>query len=443
MREASFVKSPALPLLALTLAGLLLRVVCLLAHAPTVDDLMVAISAVNFVDSGLLGPTMWNHPVLRNLLAYGMLMLFGPGAAGVIGLNLLMGTLCIPLVHAVTRRLTGERRVALSAALLFALEPLAIEYSSQAINDIYLAFFPLAGILCVYRHLDSRRPGWLLAAGALFGLGIASKWSALFQLAVMVGVLLVRELRGPQAALAERGARALFQASALVVLPLTIYLATFAPWFARGYSLAEWPALQVSMYQETKLHTGYHDEIYGDHIAAQWFVRPGVSHVDRVFTLPEGPSVAEPTMRDNLKHLMAVANPMVWLAVIPALLLLLNRAWRARSEELHTLAALLLASYLPFAVVPRPVWFNTGVVVLPYVVMTVAYGVWRLFPETGSPWRRRVPVIYLGLACLVSLALYPLAIGLGFRLPLVGESLLEGAKHEQGVSKDIYQKENH
>ena len=432
-------RGPALQLAAITAAGLLLRIVCLLAHPPTPDDVWVTLSSINFLESGQLGPTMWNHPGLRNILAYGMLQFFGSGLFGVVGLNLLLGTICIPMVHALALRLTSEGRIALGAALLFALEPLAVQYSCQAINDIYLVAFPLAGILAAYRYLDRGSPAWLVACGAAFGLGLASKWSALFQLSVVGALLLLRLRRGP-GSLQIKLARGSLIFCSLVLLPGVIYLLSFAPWFARGYALSEWPALQKSMYQETKLHTGYKDRIYGDHRAELWFLEPGVSHVDQIFSIPEGPLRSAPNARDNLTVLLTVANPLVWLALIPALCVVLRRAWLERSEGLGVLVALLLFSYLPFAVAGRPIWFNTGVVVLPYLVIVVAAGVWRLFPVSRLRWRDRVFPLYLGSACLVSLALYPLAIGKGYGLPVLGKHLLDNARSEQGESKERYER---
>jgi dolichyl-phosphate-mannose-protein mannosyltransferase len=440
MKGGGLTRSCALRLAGLTLVGLLLRVVCLVAHPPTPDDIGVTLTAINYLESGQLGPTMWNHPGLRNFLAYGMLQLFGPGMFGVVGLNLLLGTLCIPLLHALALRLTGSGRAAFSAALLFTLEPLAIQYSSQAINDIYLVFFPLAGILAAYRYLDTERPAWLLACGALFGLGLASKWSALFQLAVVAGLLLRRLLSSREPG-SGRLVRGMFLCCTLVVVPGTIYLVSFAPWFARGYSLAEWPALQKSMYRETKLHTGYKDRIYGDHRAELWFVRPGISHVDTIFSFPEGAPVPEQSPGDNLTVLLTVANPLVWLALIPALLVVVRRAWRERSEELTVLLALLLFSYLPLVLAGRPIWFNTGVVVLPYVVILIACALGQLWPDAARGAGRRFVGLYLGGACLVSLALYPLAIGKGFELPVLGKYLLEKARNQQGESKQQYERQ--
>jgi dolichyl-phosphate-mannose-protein mannosyltransferase len=423
---------------AVTALGLLLRLLALGSQPPTTDDQMVLLSAVNYIESGQLGPTMWNHPALRNILAYGMLKLFGSGQTGTLGLNILLGSLCTPLVYAVGGRLTGSRLVAFTAALIWAVEPLAVGYSRQAINDIYLAFFPLAGILAAWRYLETERTAWLVGAGAAFGLGLASKWSALFQLAVMGCFVVYRLLRSGEtpAALAPRG---FFIVSSLVILPLTIYLATFAPWFGRGYSLREWPALQQSMYRETKLHTGYKKEIYGDHQAWQWFVRPGVSHEDYIFNLPPGPLTAEPSLRENLKVLMAVANPLVWLAVLPAFLLLVRRAWRERSEGLTVLAALLSGSYLPFLVTHRPIWFNTGVVVLPYVAILVAYSICEIVPPSRQKLRRGFVRTYIVAVVLVSLCLYPLAIGKGFDLPLVGDYVFSKTVNRQGVSKEQYE----
>jgi dolichyl-phosphate-mannose-protein mannosyltransferase len=424
-------KSFALRVALLTLAGFLLRTLWLLSQPVSVDDYMVGITAINYMESGQLGPTMWNHPGLRNILVYGALKLFGPGVLGLKGWNVLFGTLSIPLLAAVTRRLMQSDRVALTAAFLWAVEPLAIDFSRQAINDIYLAFFPLLGIWLLLRYLDAFRPIWLCLAGIAWGCGLASKWSALFPLLVTGGYLLWQTRRAPAEVAGGRVARFIFYAATLAVLPATLYLLTYLPWFGRGYALADWPALQQSMYLETKLHTGYHETIVGDHLAYEWFVKP-VTYRDIFFSggIGDGPVTGKMTL------LLAVADPLVWLLVLPAVGVLLYRGVRGRSAGELAVAVLFLLSYLPLVVAQRPIWVNTALSVLPFAQMAVAYLLWNV--PGRELFRNRLACAYLACVLIVSALLYLPVIGKGELLPMVGPSLLERFASEPRSSKEPY-----
>ena len=408
---------------AVTLLALLLRVAGLGSQPPSLDDYAVANTAVNYVEGGQLGPTMWNHPGLRNVLVYWSMQLFGAGAAGVKGWSVLSGTLSVPLLALVARRLTGSAVVGLTAAILWGMEPLAVDFSRQGINDIYLAFFSLAGIWLALRFRDGHNPWWLVAAGIAFGLGLASKWSVVFPLAVTGVLLLADQFRGHGETAGLRACRLAFLAASLAILPLTVYLLTFAPWFGRGYSLDEWPTLQKAMYRETKLHVGYQPTVTGDHRARQWFVRPVAFRESFPLVRREKNIPTEPGVKDKMVMLVAIANPLAWLPVLPAVAWTAWRGCRERRGMLLYLAALFGASYLPLAVAWRPIWVNTAVSVLPFAFMAVSWAMWDIL---GCPPRRRMLLAaWLALTVAVSASLYPLAIGKGLQIPVVRDYLLE------------------
>nr|WP_281412900.1 phospholipid carrier-dependent glycosyltransferase [Geobacter grbiciae] len=375
---------------------------------------------------------MWNHPELRNIIVYWSMKLLGSGVWGIKGWSFLFGTLTVPLMALVGRRIFRNGTIALIAALFWALDPLAIDFSRQAINDIYLAFFPLAAILCAYRFTDSRNPLWLIVAGVLFGFGLASKWSALFQI-IPTGMLLVHVLRSGRANRASFAGKMLFLFASLVILPVTIYLITFFPWFGRGYSVAEWPALQKAMYRETKLHTGYQKTIVGDHKAYEWFILP-VTYQDIFFNKQEeGEARHVPTFEENAVILLVVTNPLVWLLVLPAVGRAAYRGIRERDEGLCYLSALFLLSYLPLAAVHRPIWVNTALAVLPYALMAVAWFVWDILRNISA--RRRIVAVYLAVVVVLAVPQYVLVIGKGFSIPYVREYLMEKYSHDENPQR--------
>lgn len=409
--------------LLITLLALVLRVAGLASQPVSHDDFDVAVSAINYMESGQLGPTMWNHPVLRNILVYYAMKLFGTGVIGVKGVSLLFGVLTTLLIAVVGRRMFPDYRIALLAALLWAVDPLAIDFSRQAINDIYLAFFPLAAIYCVYRFRDAGGAAWLIGAGVLFGCGLASKWSVVFPLAVTFGLVIKTLWDETKDRTAERLARTLHAASFLIVLPALLYFLTFLPWFGRGYSLSEWPALQKSMFIETSQHTGYKPgAMVGRDIKAyEWFIRP-VTFVDTMFNIDRDDQVTISTER-NATVLLAMSNPLVWLLVLPAVFFLTMRGWKERNEGLLFLSALFLFSYVPLVAARRPIWLNTALSVLPFALMVAAWLVWTLADRFGN--RNRIIAVYLAFVIAVSAPLYFLATGKGLQMPFAKEYLMK------------------
>ena len=409
----------------ITLLALFLNCFQLASQPASADDLDVALSAINYMESGQLGPTMWNHPCLRNIIVYWSLQMFGTGVLGAKGVSLLLGTLCTPLIGLVTQRIFKDNRITLVAALLWAVDALVIDFSRQGINDIYLAFFPLAAIYLFFRFRESGHQLWLLGSGICFGLGLASKWSSLFPQLVTFTLLVVTIHKETHGFLAQRLARYSHAAAMLLLVPLLVYLLTFIPWFSRGYSLAEWPALQRSMYLETSQHVGYKPKPWDDHDnkAYKWFIVPSV-FVDPFMSMdsPDGGKTV-PTFEDSTTVVLGVANPLVWLLTLPAICFVLRRGIRDCDEGALYLAGLFIITYLPFVLSPRPIWMNTSLTVLPYAIMAVASFVWWLAMQFRRA--RLALTVYLLAVLVVATPLYLLACGKGTRIPVMKEYLTE------------------
>ena len=426
MKADMTTRTATIALAFITLLALFLNGFQLARQPVSHDDYYVALSAINYMESGQLGPTMWNHPDLRNILVYYALRTFGTGVLGVKGVSLLLGTLCTPLIGLVTRRMFKDDLIALIAAFLWACDALVIDFSRQGINDIYLAFFPLAAIYLVYRYRESGNQGWLLGSAICFGLGLASKWSAVFPLLVTFALLIAAIHKETKDAIRVRIAGYCHTAVMLLLVPALVYLLTFIPWFGRGYSITEWPALQRSMFLETSQHTGYKPKQWDDrdNRAYKWFVVPSV-FVDPFMNMdaPDGGTRELPEFEKSATVVLGVANPLVWLLTLPAIFFLLRRAARERDEGAGYLAGLFLVSYLPLVCSPRPIWLNTALSVLPYAIIAVAWFV----RSVVSRFKRQELVLaaYLLLVLLVASPLYLLAIGKGVRIPVVKDYLME------------------
>lgn len=384
----------------ITLCGFLLRWSGLSGLPLSGDDACVAISAVNYMEQGHLGPTMWNHPHFWNILVYAAMRLTGGGIWGLKLASLLLGTTTIALLILLARRIFNDERVALLAGFFLAIDPLHIDFSRQAVHEVYMAFFTLAGILLAMRFLDSMKPMPLLLSGICFGLGVASKWYVLFPLFITYAYLAWRLAREPGAARSEKGAALLFLSSALVLLPLTVYILTFIPWFRRGFDFSEWLSLQSAMLTATKTHAGnsayYVNEL--DVKAWQWFVRP-VAYAD-LAAGASGPRI-----------LLAITNPLVWLLTIPATVYLAIKGFKSKNGGFLFVVSLFWLTYLPFVMTNRPIWSHSAFSVLPFAFMATAFALIDGF--CGRRHGKTMLAAYLCLVVVAATPLYLLATGKG------------------------------
>lgn len=383
-------------LAAVTAVALVLRIALVGSQPLTDDDRSVGLTAWNFSTQGWPHPTMWNHPRLRDLMVAASTEALGPGPWGLRAWSILLGTLAVPALGLLVLSLGGGAVAAVVASAVVALDPLHVDFSRQAINDVHLSFFPIVAIAALRRWWDSRAP-WLLAlAGVLLGLGLATKWGAAFPVAAAALAWIVPPVfREKDRAI--RAADGVLAVAALALVPLALYVATYWPWFGRGHGLAELAELHRLMALETATHAGYAGTKYPGFLgevaqAWRWFLQP-IWYVDRL---------APPAAGGAYRYVVGVANPLAWMAVWPAFGWAGWRALRHRERFPAALILLFVAAYLPFLVVPRPIFTNSAVAVLPFAAALLGFAaerLWTLRRVIGLAWLGGVAVLALALWC--------------------------------------------
>ncbi|GGH37975.1 dolichyl-phosphate-mannose--protein mannosyltransferase [Microbacterium album] len=368
-------------------------------------------------DTGAFGtdPAYVVHPPLGKwLIAVGLAVFGAESGWGWRFSAALFGTLLVPLVYGIARRLSGSVAVGAVAGGLLALDGLAIALSRVALLDGFLAFFVTLAFWFVLldrertrgRLATSAGPGgpvlwrrpWILAAGVALGAASAVKWSGLYVLAA-VGILLV-----VQDALERRraGVRRWLPAATLRQGPVTflllvpaalaVYLASWTGWLSTsgGYDRGSDPNPLAALWN-------YHTSIYGFHVglasphpyaspAWQWplLLRPTAMWVDR----PEHGAADcgwaplwDPG--DCIAVIGSHPNPVTWYAawaavILAAVLLIARRAGRDASGLALALTGL-AATYVPWLLYPeRTVFQFYTVAMLPFLVIVLALVLGRL-----------------------------------------------------------------
>lgn len=396
LREDAFIAGIS----AVTLLGFVLRVYGLSVQPLSGDDVDVAFSAINYMERGHLGPTMWNHPDLRNILVYLVMKAFGSGVWGLKTVSLIIGTLSVLFLGMTAKIIFNNKSIALLAAFFLAIDPLHIDFSRQAVHEVYMAFFSLAGIYFAMKFLEHYRVYLLIISGILFGAGIASKWNVIFSLFATYLFLTYKILQGSQLCKEEKRIELLTLTAILSLVPMTVYLLTFVPWFQRGYSISEWFFLQKAMMADTRTHAGYLSySMELDHKPYLWFLKP-VAFSDLAV------GYGKPTV------LLGISNPFVWLLTMPSILYLLYKSIDRRLTNHYFLFCLFWLNYLPFLLASRPIWALTALSVIPFVFMAVAFAVCD--NTEGKRSRKRIVLLYLLIVTIADIPLYLLATGRGF-----------------------------
>jgi len=319
------------------------------------------------------------HPPLGTLSIAAGILTLGNGPWGWRVPSAIAGTLLSALVSPLARRLRPAPRWALAALLLAASDTMLIVESRIGVLDPFVALWSAACIYCALRYVQSGRPArWLVLTGAAGGLALASKWSGALALAAAAAIMAVdwaRERRarpagGPRPAMtagattsggageaAGNAGRLARAAACLVALPLAIYVASYADYFASGHSLGQWLHLQGYM------------------ATFNWNVQGSSAMSSRPLTwiFDATPIWYRWALSPHgVVGMIAIGNPLLWWAAIAASAGLLWLAWQRRDGRLAVAPLLVAVLYLPWLLTSRQSYIYYLTPAIPFLAIVVA-----------------------------------------------------------------------
>lgn len=339
------------------------------------------------------------------------------------------GTLTVLLTYLAASRLFHRWWPAALAALLVAVDGLALTMSKIAMLDVFLGLFVILGFWLMLVALDRRRgAGPVLAlAGGAFGLGLATKWPAALALLAALAVVLtsqLRETRRHHAGGWELSRRVGVTALCLMVLPAAVYLISYIGWFT-NYSASDagrdrcpqgsceiGVAERAGVWWEEQLELiDYHRRLPTTHpyrsSPATWPVmaRPVLYYFERCTN--EDVAAGEPcaVAVGNRAKILGLGNPVVWWTALLAYPVLAWSALVRRRRSAAVVLVFLLGQYVPWLLTGKEGYFFYATPLVPFVAMSVAYLASR---AAASPRLRWVPAAITALAVVAFIYFFPI-----------------------------------
>ncbi|OZC58296.1 phospholipid carrier-dependent glycosyltransferase [Rhodococcus sp. RS1C4] len=404
-------------------------------------------------------------PVGKQLIAVGE-ALFGYNGWGWRFSAAVAGTLLVLIVIRIVRRLARSTLVGAIAGILLTVDGVTFVSSRIGMLDIFLAFFVTAAMGCLVVDRDDVRRRmakvqaegriaasvygprmgvrwWRFGAGILLGLACGTKWSGIYFI-VFFGLLSVafdlaaRRASGVQRPWIGTAVRDIGPALyALVVIPLIVYLCTYAGWFASETSVNRHavgnqigtdgpfsfvPAALRSLWYYSgnvlTFHSGLTNSAGNVH---PWESKPWTWPMGlrpMLYYFAEGDTVQGCSASSCVKAIMLIGTPAMWWLAVPMLLwclwmMLVRRDWR--------FAVVLTgygAAYLPwFATLDRQMYYFYAVALAPFMVMGFALILGQIIGRARASVERRgtglmLVCLYVALVVANFIWLWPILTGM-------------------------------
>jgi len=404
------------------------------------DEVYYALDAADLLRYGVESSPA--HPPLAKWFIAGGIRVFGFTPFGWRSAALVAGVGLVLVTWMAARKVTDHTGLAFLAGALVALDGIAFVTGRLALLDVFVAVATTGAAWCVLGALVDRGEAdrlrrWRWGVAVLLGLGTAMKWGAVWTwpVAAVVLVSLERRVAAPGSPRRRVTVAAL---AVLALVPVGLYLASYAPWFAQAdrtraglaHCGTETPC-RLGLVERFEVFVDHQRTLVDFHAgldtdnpeAAPAWSWAGQVHPANLFSKPCLPEmVAAPESLDDgvctddegptEARLLALANPVSWFAGLFALGVLAVLAVRRGDDAAGALLALAAAQWLPWMLTGREVYSYYAVSLVPLLALAAVLALDR-FPRV-RPWV--VPTLLVG-SVVAFVFLYPL---------LTGQALTEG-----------------
>ncbi|MGI8614815.1 MAG: dolichyl-phosphate-mannose--protein mannosyltransferase [Nocardioidaceae bacterium] len=424
------------------------------------------------------------HPEVGKWMIGAGEWLFGMNPTGWRVSAAVFGALTILVLARLVRRLSGSTLIGCLAGLLLTFDGLHFVLSRLALLDVFLAFWLVCAVACLVADRDYGRARlaercaagrdisgfgpvrtllwrpWRLGAGVCFGLACGTKWSGVYVLAAF-GLLMLAWDIGARRAIGVRSAwlksviiDGLPGFLMLVGVALVVYVLTWTGWlvhhgtyearYGHGYGdIAPWgsyldhpahgwfDATVSALRSLWHYHAMVYDFHTGSYLASQthpymsqplgWLTlnRPvGIAVTNGI--APGAQGCAAPAGSDCIRQVLALGNPVLWWAAVPALVLSLWQ-WLVRRDWRFAVPIVAVgASWLPwFRYDDRPIFLFYATAIIPFSCAALAMVCGVVLGPADAARKRRLA----GLGLIVALVT-GVVICFAFFYPIWSDALL-------------------
>ena len=317
----------------------------------------------------------WTHPPLAKLgMVLGM-KIFGENSFGWRIPGALLGVGSVLLVYLIAKKIFRDELLGILSAGVFSLDGLPLIMSRIGMNDSYLLFFVL---LCLYLFLTDK----LFLSAIAFGLAISSKWSGVWVLPILFVSHFVFKKK--------------IKINYLwfLILPVVVYLATYAPMFLTGHGIDIFWGMQKQMWW-------YHTQLKATHpYTSSWWSWPFLARPIYLYTSNE--------VGGAVSRIYAMGNPIVFWGGLASIIVSFVYTLKFRIKKLALIIFSYLVFFVPWAASPRIMFLYHYLPSIPFLAMALGYIL-----------RRNLKLIVPAVTIALLLFLYFYPHWAGLNIPLV------------------------
>lgn len=316
----------------------------------------------------------WLHPpISKEVMTVSMFVLKTTDAWAWRLPGAIVGILSIFLVYKLGMLLFKNNLAAILSAFIFSIDGLVFVQSRIGMNDVYLVAFILASAIFFVKE----KYFW---ASLFMGLACATKWPGIYLALIFIPILLYK--------------RQFKNLIYFVLIPPTVYLLSYSPYFLIGYTWGDFIELHRQIWS-------YQTNLKATHsYSSPWWSWP-LNLYPVWYFVDYG--------KNTIGNIFASGNPPVfWIGTL-SLLLTAWQAFKKRSYNLMVIVLGFLVFWVPWAFSPRIMFLYHFSPSVPFLSLSLGYQLSQMLKNSQT---KKVAIVLLIMMLLGFIFIYPFLVAL-------------------------------
>lgn len=386
------------------------------------DEVFYPRTALDFIYK--VHPFERTHPPLGKYFVMIGMLIFGVNPFGWRIIGTLFGVAMIPLMYLFGYKIFKKRFLAFCTAFLMMFDFMHFVQTRISTIDVYVTFFVILMYYYIYDYFAKKsykaglkrslRP--LFLCGIILGIGIATKWIAMYAAVGIFLIFVIAKLDEIIYYIAYKKSglssdlfikfwskyffkTAVFCILFFILVPGIIYFASYTSIMqVPGNGIKEFFNNQSFMYS-------FHNDLNAKHAySSQWFEWP-------IMTKPIWFYGSKALAAEKLtSSIICMGNPLIWWISIPSLITGIVVAFKRKDKYMLVPIFGALFQYIPWMVVRRMAFIYHYFSVVPFLIIIIVYLI-KVFMELGGN-TKKIVYAYLALTAIIFVMYYPILSGM-------------------------------
>ncbi|WP_024831792.1 phospholipid carrier-dependent glycosyltransferase [Ruminiclostridium josui] len=386
------------------------------------DEVFYPRTALDFIYK--VHPFERTHPPLGKYFVMIGMLIFGVNPFGWRIIGTLFGVAMIPLMYLFGYKIFKNRFLAFCTAFFMMFDFMHFAQTRISTIDVYVTFFVILMYYFIYDYFakksykaglkKSLKP--LFLCGLIFGIGIATKWIAMYAAVGIFLIFVIVKLDEIVYYMAYKKSglssdlfskfwskyffkTALFCVLFFIIIPGIIYFASYTSIMqVPGNGIKEFFNNQSYMYS-------FHNDLNAKHdYSSQWFEWPVM--IKPIWYYGSKALAAEKLT----SSIICMGNPLIWWISIPSLIAGIIVAIKRKDKYMLVPIFGALFQYIPWMVVRRMAFIYHYFSVVPFLIIIIVYLI-KVFLELGGN-TKKIVYTYLALTAIIFIMYYPILSGM-------------------------------